>query len=788
MSEKEIKKDKSKEIQHCPILPAGGFIIFPGDSKTFEVKQPKSIEAVKVASRTDKQIAIFMKKDAYGQVDSEDDLYVHGTLLSLYEVVDLRKDIKKIFVTGVQRITLKNFDDAAGTYLAGTVELHDEPVAEGKEFKKQKAMLGICKEVLDELAIYYPSVEEKISEGLEDDTTLGAALDLIASNLPMSERNKIEALKAVDVYERYNTVMDTMQEEIAVAEIRAEIEVEIEDDARLVHRENILRQQLTYIRSQLTANGALSEIDLYLDRVEKLNASDEIKEKLRTEINYLESLSASSSEGGMVRSYIDTMLDFPWDKASKDNNDIARARKTLDKNHYGMERVKERILEFLAVRSLTEDLGHAPIICLVGPPGTGKTTVARSVAEALNKNYQRISLGGVHDEAEIRGHRKTYVGAMMGQVAKALRRAEVKNPLILLDEIDKVGNDGRGDIFAALLEVLDPDQNNRFRDHYVDLPIDLSQVLFITTANSLAPIPRPLLDRMEVIELSGYTENEKFHIAKDHIVKKQIQMNGMNSQRISISDKAIKELIASYTRESGVRELERTVATVCRRAALQYLTKEEEGVAEKIKVTDKNLVEFLGKPLYSVNKANKKNEVGIARGLAWTAVGGVTLQIEVNTMPGKGEVGLTGHMGEIMQESAKIAYSYIRSVAAEYGIDQSIFTELDTHIHITEGAVPKDGPSAGITMATAMWSAFSKKEIDARVAMTGEITLRGKVLPVGGLKEKLLAAKAAGMKKVLIPVENQKDMEEISTEITEGMEIVYVTCMDEVLSHALINK
>ena len=562
-------------------------------------------------------------------------------------------------------------------------------------------------------------------------------------------------------------------------DIKEEIQKKVKERVDQNQREYILREQLKQIREELGEDNTISDAEEFEAAAAKLKASKEVKEKLQKEINRFKSSMNSPAENGVIRTYIETMLEMPWDKAVKDHKDIAYAKKVLEEDHYGLEQVKERVLEFLAVRALTRK-GESPILCLVGPPGTGKTSIAKSLARALKKPYVRISLGGVRDEAEIRGHRKTYVGAMPGRIAAGLRSAGVKNPLMLLDEIDKVSNDYKGDTFSALLEVLDGEQNYRFRDHYLEVPIDLSEVLFVTTANTLQTIPRPLLDRMEVIEVSSYTENEKMHIAMEHLIPKQLKKHGLKSEQLHISKGAVWKMARNYTKEAGVRQLERKIGDICRKAAREIL----ENKKDTVRVTESSLHKYLGREKYTYQKANLTDEVGIVRGLAWTSVGGDTLQIEVNVMPGKGEMILTGQLGDVMKESARTGITYIRSIGREYDIAEDFFEKHDLHIHIPEGAVPKDGPSAGITMATAMLSAVTGQKVRADIAMTGEITLRGRVLPIGGLKEKLLAAKSAGMKTVLVPEENKEDVEELSLEITKGLEIIPVSHMEEVLRRA----
>ena len=608
-------------------------------------------------------------------------------------------------------------------------------------------------------------------------------VDQIAVNIPVFYEEKQKLLEAVDLTERFEQLSVLLENEIQVMNIKTEIQEKVKARVDKNQREYILREQLKVIREELGEDTTGAEADHFQEETDKLEASDEVKERIEKEIERFKNAGNNSAESSVIRGYIETLLELPWDKESVDNMDLANAREILDEDHYGLEKVKERVLEFLAVRALTKK-GDSPIICLVGPPGTGKTSIARSIARALDKKYVRICLGGVRDEAEIRGHRRTYIGAMPGRIAAGLHQAKVKNPLMLLDEIDKVSADYKGDTSSALLEVLDSEQNNKFADHYVELPIDLSEVLFIATANDIQNIPRPLLDRMEVIEISSYTENEKFHIAKEHLVPKQKKANGLKEAQLVIEDEALMEVISGYTREAGVRSLERQIGRICRKSARKIL---EEQVKEVV-VTKENLEEFLGKERYEFQPANEKPEIGIVRGLAWTAVGGDTLQIEVNVMPGKGEFLLTGQLGDVMKESAQAGISFIRSVAEQYEIPKEFFEKHDIHIHIPEGAVPKDGPSAGITMATAMVSAITKVPVKADVAMTGEITLRGRVLPIGGLKEKLLAAKKAGIHMVLVPEKNEPDVRELDAEITDGLQIEFVGSMEQVLKLALVKK
>ncbi len=775
-----MTQEKMENQLTYPVIPLRGITVFPGMILHFDLNRKKSIAAVNAAMSDNQEVIVTCQRQTETDEPGMDDIYPEGTIVEIKQITKMPGNLMRVLVEGKKRASIENLDTCTNKYYVADVTVFEEDTSEIEE-KEEAAMLRATMESVTAYLQHFTTVAKTLQKQIQGSMGLAQVIDRVASNIPLPYPKKQQILAAFDLKERFHVINKILLDEVEIAKIREELSDEIKSKVEKNQRDYILREQLSYIKGELNGEDSLSETEQFLQQTEDLNASDEVKEKIRKEIRRYEGISHSSSESAVERTYIENMLEMPWDSVSVDKEDLVSAKEILERNHYGMKKVKERILEFLAVRQMT-DRGDAPIICLVGPPGTGKTSIAKSVAEALEKNYQRICLGGVRDEAEIRGHRRTYVGAMMGQIASALRHAKVKNPLILLDEIDKVSNDHKGDTFSALLEVLDPDQNKRFRDHYVELPLDLSQVLFIATANTTSTIPRPLLDRMEVIEVSGYTENEKFHIAKEHLLKKQFVANGMDKGRLRIADKAIKDIISYYTRESGVRELERKIGTICRKAAREYL----ENGGKKCGVTSANLTEYLGKRIHTLQMANKKNEIGIVRGLAWTQVGGDTLQIEVNVMPGKGEMVLTGQMGDVMQESAMIGLSYIRSQASKHKIHQDFFKKNDIHIHIPEGAVPKDGPSAGITMATAMVSAFTKKGVDCKVAMTGEITLRGKVLPIGGLKEKLLAAKAAGIKKVLLPEDNRKDMEEIEAEITEGLELVYVSEMEEVLVQALV--
>lgn len=765
-----------------PAVALRGLTIFPDMVIHFDLSRKKSMLAVEQAMVSDQHLFVVTQRKPEEENPDIEGVYHTGTIAVVKQVSKLPNGIIRVLVAGETRARLHEFTEQKEEYLMAVVEPVEKCGGELDE-TTEEAMLRSLKELFQNYNQLNPKMGKALSTRLQNINGLENLIDQITMSMPLSYDSKQRVLDAEKLQERYDFLSHVLWNEIEIAKVKGELTEKVKGRVDKHQKEYLLREQMAFIREELGEDQSLTEADQYAEAVEKLKASREVKEKICKEIARLRNLPSSGSESGVERAYIETLLELPWDKVSKDSTDILRAEEILESRHYGLEQVKERILEFLAVRVLTK-AGESPIICLVGPPGTGKTSIAQSVAEALNKKYVRISLGGVRDEAEIRGHRKTYVGAMPGRIVNGLRQAGVKNPLLLLDEIDKVSSDYKGDTSAALLEVLDSGQNHKFRDHYVELPIDLSQVLFIATANSVSTIPKPLLDRMELIEVNSYTANEKFHIAKEHLMPKQFKKNGMEGGVLSISDGALKQIISGYTREAGVRELERKLGEICRKAAKEILT----GKAKKIKVTSRNLEKYLGKVKYMPDKLNDSNEVGIVRGLAWTSVGGDTLQIEVNKMPGKGKLELTGQMGDVMKESAMTGLSYVRLVGGEYGIAPEVFQENDFHIHIPEGAVPKDGPSAGITMATALFSAITEIPVYADVAMTGEITLRGRVLPIGGLKEKILAAKMAGVKKVLVPLKNKKDVEEISGEIKSGLEIVFVETMTEVLKHALAKE
>jgi len=768
-----------KQIRNIPMVALRGMTIMPEMVVHFDVSRAYSIQAIQQVMQGEEQ-QVFLVAQRELNIEDPDlkDVFEIGTIATIKQVIKLSKNMLRVLVTGEERATLISLEKEEG-YLNAQVEVIEEPQAEEEVVDNPRAKN--IQELFLEYAMKNGKIPKDVITQVADEKTFLGLVNQIAANVPLDYLNLQDILEETDLNRLYEVLAFKIANEMEVMHLKEEIQGKVKERIDRHQKEFILREQLKVIREELGEDNMLSDAEEFETATKKLKASKEIKEKLMKEIHRFKSAMNSSAENGVIRTYIETMLEMPWDKMGKDNTDIAYAKQVLEDEHYGLEAVKERILEFLAVRSLTKK-GESPILCLVGPPGTGKTSIARSLSEALKKPYTRISLGGVRDEAEIRGHRKTYVGAMPGRIANALKMSGVKNPLILLDEIDKVSNDYKGDTFSALLEVLDSEQNVKFRDHYLEVPIDLSEVLFVTTANSLQTIPRPLLDRMEVIEISSYTENEKMHIATQHLLPKQLQKHGLTPEQLKISKGAIWKIARNYTKEAGVRQLERKIGDICRKSAREIL----ETGKSSIRVTERNLEKYLGKEKYSYQMINETDEIGIVRGLAWTSVGGDTLQTEVNIMPGEGEILLTGQLGDVMKESARTGISYIRSVGEKYKIPEDFFKKHDIHIHIPEGAVPKDGPSAGITMATAMISAITNTKVRADVAMTGEITLRGRVLPIGGLKEKLLAAKSAGVKTVLVPEKNMRDVEEISSEITRGLEIIPVSYMDEVLKTALI--
>lgn len=769
-------------IMKMPAVALRGMVILPGMVAHFDVSRAKSIKAVEEAMMDEQKIFLVAQKDVEQENPDIEDLFKIGIIAEVKQVIKLQNNIVRILVEGKERAELSAFLENPD-YLLAEIIRFDEEVDDGLPEEAKEAMLRSIQETFGKYVVVNPKMGKELQRQLSEITDLEKLMNQLANSLPVHFEEKQKILDAVSMTERYEVLMALLLKEIEIIAIKNDFQAKVKAHVDKNQKEYLLREQMKVIREELGEDNTESDADHFMDALGKIKADKEVKEKIKKEIDRFKNISSSSSESAVARGYIETLLELPWNKTSRDNKDLKNAEQILNADHYGLEKVKERMLEFLAVRNLTSK-GESPIICLVGPPGTGKTSIARSVAKALDKKYVRISLGGVRDEAEIRGHRRTYVGAMPGRIVNGLRNAGVKNPLMLLDEIDKMSSDYKGDTASALLEVLDAEQNKKFRDHYVEIPIDLSEVLFIATANSVQDIPRPLLDRMELIEVTSYTENEKLHIAKEHLLAKQMERNGIRPEQLAITDKAMAKIISGYTREAGVRNLERKLGEICRKAARPLY----EGEKEKIKVTEQNLEKFLGKEKYSFDKKNDTDEVGIVRGLAWTSVGGDTLEIEVNIMPGKGEFQLTGQLGDVMKESAQAGISYIRSVSEEYHIPKKFFQENDIHIHIPEGAVPKDGPSAGITMATAMLSAITKTPVRADVAMTGEITLRGRVLPIGGLKEKTLAAKNAGIKTICVPKKNEKDIDEISPEIKKGLKIVFVEQMKDVLDVAFVKK
>ena len=765
-------------ISILPAIALRGTTILPDMIVHFDVSRERSIKAIEAAMLHDQKIFLVTQKDPEVEKPELSELYQVGTVAYIKQVVKLPHDLLRVLVEGIERAELLGLEQEEPFLKAETALFEPDGARYTKSLKE--AMFRSIQELFQRYCMESGKISKDLAAQIMSITELEELISQIAVNVPLTYQNKQKILEAVSLENQYEVLAAILNNEIEVLQIGHDLQRKLKARVDKNQRDYILREQLKLIREELGEENTADTAEEYRQKAEALDAPQEVKDKLNKEIDRFKSMNNAAAESSVLSTYIETLLGLPWDKKSEDSTDLKEAWKILEEGHYGLKDVKERIMEFLAVRKLTSG-GKSPILCLVGPPGTGKTSIAKSVAEALHKKYVRICLGGVRDEAEIRGHRKTYVGAMPGRITAALSQAGVSNPLMLLDEIDKTSSDYKGDTSAALLEVLDPEQNNHFNDHYVEVPQDLSEVLFIATANDMDGIPRPLLDRMEVIEISGYTENEKEHIAKDHLIPKQLEVNGIPEGKLKIQTPALRKIITLYTREAGVRGLERKIGQICRKAAREIMENDQ----KKVTVNSKNLENYLGKARYSYLMANKKDEVGIARGLAWTQVGGDTLQIEVNVMPGKGELVLTGQLGDVMKESAQAGISYIRSVADKYGIAPEFFQENDIHVHIPEGAVPKDGPSAGITMATAMLSAIIGREVRADVAMTGEITLRGHVLPIGGLKEKLLAAKYAKIKQVLVPKDNKPDIQEMDAEILDGLKISFVDNMNEVLHEAL---
>ena len=768
-----------------PAVTLRGLTILPGMVIHFDLSRETSMSSVEQAMLGDQRLLVVSQKDPGKEEPGMEDIYDVGTVTLIRQVSKLPEHVLRVLVEGVSRARIHGLSRTANGIMT-QVSYERDDRSDIDEITAE-AMTRTVKEALEAYGACFPKVGKAVQDQIEEGMELGKLLDSITINMPLPIADKQKILSAISVRERFSILTEILTREVEVIRIKSDLAKNIRQRIDKNQRDYILREQMQYIKEELGENNTDSDVEQFLAEAEKLKATPEVKEKIRKEIKRYKNVAGSGSESAVERAYIETLLELPWDKASRDSRDLEGAEKILNEQHYGLEKVKERMLEFLAVRMLTGKAG-SQIICLVGPPGTGKTSVAKSVAEALKRKYVRICLGGVRDEAEIRGHRKTYVGAMPGRVVAAVKQAGVKNPLMLLDEIDKLGSDYKGDPASALLEVLDGEQNHAFRDHYVEIPIDLSEVFFIATANSRDGIPRPLLDRMEIIEVNSYTANEKFHIAREHLVAKAFQKNGIREGEIAFSDEAVRDIVRLYTREAGVRSLERQIGAVCRKEARAIFDRRKQKLTEEVNITPDKLEHYLGKPKYRQDKINEKPEVGIVRGLAWTSVGGDTLQIEVNVMPGEGKIDLTGQMGDVMKESARTALSYVRSVSGKYKVAENFYKKKDFHIHIPEGAVPKDGPSAGITMATALLSAVTHTPVRADLAMTGEVTLRGRVLPIGGLKEKILAAKMAEVKTVLVPKENEKDIEEISEEIKEGLEILFVETMEEVADLALLKQ
>lgn len=762
-----------------PVLPLKGITILPGTIAHFDVTREKSMLALEEVMVSDQKVFLLTQKNAEDTEFSIEEAYTVGVVAKIKQLIKLPSNIIRVLIEAQDRAKLIELIEEE-PFLKAEVEYYKLKDIQLDEATKE-AMVRVLRDLLVRYFLENPKINRDAIKDLSAIEDIHELLVQLSTHIPLSYQIKQTFLEAEDVIEQYELMAKHLGDEIEINRIKKEFQDKVKERIDDHQKEYILREQIKLIREELGEDKSMSDADIFMEDLKKLKANKSVKEKIAKEINRFRNAAANSSESSVIRGYIEILLELPWDKASRDNQNIMHAEKVLNDDHYGLDKVKERMLEFLAVRTLTKSKGPSPIICLVGPPGTGKTSIAKSVAGALNKKYVRISLGGVRDEAEIRGHRRTYVGAMPGRIATGLKQAGVKNPLMLLDEVDKLGNDYKGDPSAALLEVLDSEQNSKFRDHYIEIPLDLSEVFFIATANTTQTIPRPLLDRMEIIEVTSYTQNEKEHIAHEHLLEKQVLLHGLKTDQLGISTKAMQKIIQGYTKEAGVRNLERKIADICRKAAKEILEKDK----PQIKITEGNVEKYLGKPRYVIDYANETDEIGIVRGLAWTSVGGDTLQIEVNIMPGKGEILLTGKLGDVMKESARAGLSYIRSVSPKYGIKDDFFKKHDLHIHIPEGAVPKDGPSAGITMATAMLSAIIEVPVKSSVAMTGEITLRGRVLAIGGLKEKILAAKVAGIKTVLVPAKNKRDVDEISAEIKKGIELIFVETMEDVLKIAL---
>ncbi len=772
-----MEETGNNEVLTLPMVALRNMVVMPGMMIHFDVRRKFSVAAVENAMRLDQRVFCVAQHETMTDQPEISDLYPHGTVTVIKQIIKLPDDVLRVLAVGEERALLLGMDKKEEYYQASILSMPDGEVPNDIE---KEAMLRSLRELLQGFATEHGNLSREMVQNLSQLEDIAKLVEQLPVQIPLTVPERQMILGSDGLIGQFQAEAVILANEINIIRIKKGIQEKVKQKVDKSQRDYVLREQLRVLQEELGEAGSSGEADKFAEQCEKLCACEEIKEAIRQEIARFRTYTGSPSESAVSRGYIETLLGLPWDLESEDNEDIANAERILEEDHYGLKKVKERVLEFLAVRAATKG-GDAPIICLVGPPGTGKTSVARSVARALEKKYVRICLGGVRDEAEIRGHRRTYVGALPGRIIHGLKSAKVKNPLMLLDEIDKLGSDYKGDPSSALLEVLDSEQNGKFVDHYVELPVDLSKVLFIATANTTQTIPAPLLDRMEVIEVNSYTANEKLHIAKEHLVKKNMQKNGLAKGKFSITDKALTSVISGYTHEAGVRGLERRIGECMRKAVLAMA---KDSKIHKIKVTERNLAQYLGPVRHEQEKKNAKDEIGIVRGLAVTSAGGDTLSIEVNTMPGKGTMELTGKLGDVMKESARTALSYVRSVSEEYHIPEKYFEKHDLHIHIPEGAVPKDGPSAGIAIATALLSAVTEKKVKADLAMTGEVTLRGRVLPIGGVKEKLLAAKFAGITLVLVPKKNESDVKELEDEVTDGLNIVLVETMDEVVRKA----
>ena len=790
MNRKETRSFMIKK----PLMALRDVVALPGVTAYIEVAKAETVSAMEAAMNDDQMVFTVAKKDAENSDVNMDNLFEVGTVAKVKQIARMPDKYVRVVLEGGKRAHLLALETVDAGYIMATVQVdedeedvwdnvqilsnHGEPTKQ----LKRVAMIRQIKQLFREYAERQGKMGQQLQDIVSESIDLDQIIYMITANLPIHYHLKQSIIEHDQIEDRFTELMIVLERELGILRLQGEITEMVKQQVEDNQKDYYLREQIKAIHKELGEDDAESEADKFERKLEKLKAPAKVKKKIKEEIGRYKRISSNNSESAVIRGYLETLLAMPWKKASQDNTDVEHAKEILDADHYGLEKVKERILEYLAVKKLNKE-GTGTILCLVGPPGTGKTSIAKSVAKALGRKYVRICLGGVRDEAELRGHRRTYVGAMPGRVITAVKNAKVKNPLILFDEIDKMVSDGRGDPAAALLEILDPEQNKHFSDHYLELPFDLSKAFFICTANGTDTISRPLLDRMEVIELPGYTENEKFHIAKEHLWAKQLKQNGITRSQLTITDKALRTMIFRYTREAGVRGLERKIASVCRKAA-KAVAQADEGTKTKLRISDRNIKEYLGKPVYKPNAANEKPEVGIVRGLAWTSVGGETLEIEVVALNGTGKLELTGKLGDVMKESARIALTYVRFLV-QHEVDEDYFEKHDIHIHVPEGATPKDGPSAGITMTTAIYSAVTGKPVRADIAMTGEVTLRGRVLPIGGLKEKLLAAKQAGIKEVLVPKENSRDVDEMETEILEGIILQYVHCVEDVLKEAL---